>query len=51
MENPANDEAKPKIAEAVAGVAGGGLIKCFPPVAEAMTSVIRRGNQAIRSYL
>lgn len=51
MENPANDEAKPKTAEAVAGVAGGGLIRCFPPTADAMTSVVRTGNQHIRSYL
>ena len=51
MENPANDEAKLKIAEAVAGAAGGGLDRCFPLMAEAMTSVVRTGNQDIRSYL
>ena len=48
MENPANAEAKLKTAEAVAGAAGGGLIRCFPPTAEAMMSVIRTGKQAIR---
>ena len=42
---------KPKTAEAVAGTAGGGLDRCFPATAEAMTSVIRTGNQDIRSYL
>ena len=48
MENPANVEAKLKTAEAVAGAAGGGLTRCFPPTAEAMTSVVRVGNQSIR---
>ena len=51
MENPANVDAKLKTAEAVAGAAGGGLDRCFPPMADAMTSVIRTGNQDIRSYL
>ena len=51
MENPAKVEAKLKIAEAVAGAAGGRLNKCFPPMAEAMTSVTRTGNQNTRSYL
>ena len=30
MANPATVEAKLKIAEAEAGAAGGGLIRCFP---------------------
>ena len=50
MANPANVEAKLKTAEAVAGAAGG-LNRCFPPMAEAMTNVIRTGKQDIRSYL
>ena len=51
MANPAKVEAKLKTADAVAGAAGEGLNRCFPPMAEAMTSVIRTGNQDIRSYL
>ena len=51
MANPANDEAKLKTAEAVAGSAGGGFKRCFPPTPEAMTSVIKTGHQDIRSYL
>ena len=51
IENPANVEAKLNTAEAVAGTAGGGLNRCFPPMAEAMTSVARTGNQDTRSYL
>ena len=31
IENPANVEAKLKTAEAVAGVAGAGWDRCFPP--------------------
>ena len=49
--NPANVEAKPKIVEGVAGTAGGGLDRCFPPTAEAMMNVIRTGSHEIRSYL
>ena len=48
MENPANVEAKLKTAEAVAGAAVERLDRCFPPMAEAMTSGIRTGNQDIR---
>ena len=53
IENPAKVEAKLKTAEAVAGAAGGGWnkLECFPPMAEAMTSVTRTGNQDTRSYL
>ena len=51
MANPATVEAKLKTAEAVTGAAGGGLNRCFPPMAEAMTSVVtvRTGNQDISS--
>ena len=48
MANPATVEAKLKIAEAEAGTAGGELIRCFPPMADAMMSVINTGNQDIR---
>ena len=45
MANPATVEAKLKVAEAEAGAAGEGLIRCFPPMAVAMMSVIKTGNQ------
>ena len=45
IKNPANVEAKLKIAEAVAGATGGVLKRCFPPIAEATTSETRTGNQ------
>ena len=51
IENPANVEAKLKTAEAVAGVAGAGWDRCFPPTTEAMMNVIRTGSHEIRSYL
>ena len=51
IENPANVEAKLKIAEAVAGAAGAGWDRCFPPTTEAMMNVIRTGSHDIRSYL
>ena len=49
--NPANVAPKLKIAEAVAGVAGGRPDRCFPPRAEVIINVIKTGNHAIRSYL
>ena len=49
--NPASVEAKLKIEAAVAGSAGGGLDRCFPPTPNAITKVTRTGNHARRSYL
>ena len=46
--NPANVETKFKMAETVAGEAGGGLDRCFLPTIEAMTNVIRTGIHDIR---
>jgi hypothetical protein len=36
---------------ALAGIVGGGLDKCFPPIPRAMMKVITTGIQAIFSYL
>lgn len=51
MTKPAIVDAKVSIADAVAGSAGGGLTRCFPPTPRAMTKVIRTGIHASRSYL
>jgi hypothetical protein len=48
---PAMVDAKPKIAAGVAGSAGGGLIRCFPPTPRAMTKVMTTGIHATLSYL
>lgn len=50
MTNPAIVEAKLKIVAAVAGSAGGGLVRCFPPTPRAMIKMIKTGIQARRSY-
>lgn len=49
--NPANVDAKDKMAGAVAGSSGGGFDKCFPPSPRAITKVMTTGIEAIRSYL
>ena len=49
--NPAKVAAKDSTAEAVAGAAGGGFVKCLPPTPTATTKVINGGIHARRSYL
>jgi hypothetical protein len=51
MANPAKVDAKLKIAEGVAGVAGAGLERCLPPTPSTMIKVMRTGIQASLSYL
>ena len=52
MANPANVDAKLKIAAEVAGVGGARLEKCFPPTPSVMTSlVMKKGIRASPSYL
>ena len=51
MTNPAMVEAKDKIVGASAGSAGGGLMRCLPPMPSATTYTTRTGIHARRSYL
>jgi len=51
MAKPAKVEAKLRMVEAVAGSAGDGLDKCFPPTPRKTTNDKRTGNHARRSYL
>ena len=51
MAKPAKVEAKLRMVEAVAGSAGAGLDRCFPPTPRKTTNDKRTGNHARRSYL
>lgn len=50
MTKPAMVAAKLRMTDAVAGSAGGGLVKCFPPTPRAMMKMMRTGIHATRSY-
>lgn len=51
MAKPAKVEAKLRMVEAVAGSAGDGLDRCFPPTPRKTRNDRRTGNHARRSYL
>ena len=49
--NPATVEAKERIVGAVAGIVGGGFMRCFPPTPKATTYTMSTGTHARPSYL